>query len=257
VFSPRRTAAVLTFLLFAAPARAAGVTVLFLGNSFTYVNDLPGTFAKVASSLGDRAEVEMFAPGAYTFERLSKDESAARLIKSRKWGFVVLQEQSQRPAFSDAQVAVEVVPYALKLHESIRANSARTRTVFYETWGRKDGDASNCKDVPEVCTYAGMQRRLTAAYRDLAVRTSAVLAPVGTAWAAVRLAHPEIELYAGDGIHPSPQGTYLAACVFYARLFGKSPAGADKLGLSAAEAKVLQEAAAEAVFGRRNKSQAR
>jgi hypothetical protein len=68
----------------------------------------------------------------------------------------------------------------------------------------------------------------------------------------VRLAHPEIGLYAGDGKHPSLQGSYLAACVFYAALFRRGVVGADRLGLEASEAGILQRAAQEAVFHRPN-----
>ena len=70
-----------------------------------------------------------------------------------------------------------------------------------------------------------------------------VKARVGDAWADVRTNHPEIELYQSDGSHPSVEGTYLAACVFYGALFQKSPVGAAKLGVSATEAAVLQAAA--------------
>lgn len=75
-----------------------------------------------------------------------------------------------------------------------------------------------------------------------------MLAPVGTAWKNVRLAHPEIALYAPDGVHPSRQGSYLAACVFYSALLRKGVLGADRLGLEASAAAVLQKAAQEAVF---------
>lgn len=241
-----KTAFIFSACLCASSARAAELSVLFLGNSFTSVNDLPRVFSEVAASRGDRAVVGMYAPGGGNLEQLAKDEAVPRLLRSKHWDFVVLQEQSQRPSFDRDQVSAEVVPAALKLDALVRAAPSR-RTVFYETWGRKDGDASNCAVIPGVCTYEGMQRRLSETYAGLARRTSAVLSPVGRAWQALRLAHPDVNLYAGDGIHPSPQGTYLAACVFYAALFHKSPVGAGSQGLSGAQARLLQEGAAAAV----------
>jgi hypothetical protein len=91
-----------------------------------------------------------------------------------------------------------------------------------------------------------MQKRLDAGYERLATAANAGLAPAGKAWAGVRAAHPEMELYAPDGIHPSREGSYLAACVIYAALSGKSPAGAADNGLDHSTAVILQQAAAKA-----------
>jgi hypothetical protein len=163
----------------------------------------------------------------------------------RAWDIVVLQEQSQRPAFGDDQVEKETIQPALALDARIKAARPAARVVFYATWGRKNGDAANCKEIPEICTYDGQQARLDAAYGEMARRAQDALVPVGKAWRAVRAAHPELELYDKDGIHPSSRGTYLAACAFYAVIYKKSPVGADKLGLGA-DAEILQKAAAEA-----------
>ena len=249
----RRTCRAVAWLIFAATSlagvsRAEKASVLFVGNSYTYVNDMPGMFSAIAESLGDRAEVDMAAPGGYTFESHARDKATREKIAAREWSFVVLQEQSQRPDWPSRQLESMVIPYALQLNELIHAANATAKTVFFETWGYKAGDGSNCRNIPETCTYEGMQRRLNATYADLAQRTSGRLAPVGEAWSRVRLAHPEIELYSGDGIHPSAQGSYLAACVFYSALFRKGALGADRLGLDARQANLLQRAAQDAVF---------
>ena len=226
--------------------------VLFVGNSYTYVNDLPRTFAQVAASLGVPSTVDMIAPGGFTLEQHSGHPVTRQRIQSRAWDFVVLQEQSQRSAFDERQVAREVIPAAIALDSLVHQSSPGARTVFYETWGRRDGDQENCKPVPRVCTYAGMQERVTDTYAELGRRTGAVVAPVGRAWAGVRRTHPEVNLYQPDGSHPSPQGTYLAACVFVAAIFGKSPVGATPLQIPASDAAVLQRAAEETVLtGRR------
>jgi hypothetical protein len=95
-----------------------------------------------------------------------------------------------------------------------------------------------------------MQKRITETYQELARRTEGGRAPVGSAWQVIRRSHPEIELYLPDGSHPSRQGTYLAACVFVATLFGASPRGAPTFGLIPAEARALQEVAEAVVLGR-------
>jgi hypothetical protein len=49
------------------------------------------------------------------------------------------------------------------------------------------------------------------------------VAPVGYAWLTVWLQDPQLDLWQADGSHPTEQGTYLAACVFYAVIFRQSP----------------------------------
>ena len=75
------------------------------------------------------------------------------------------------------------------------------------------------------------------------------VAPVGSTWYMVRHDHPEINLWQGDGSHPSRAGTYLAACVLYASIFQRSPEGLSfHGGLSDEQARVLQEEASENVL---------
>ncbi|MBI3551371.1 MAG: SGNH/GDSL hydrolase family protein [Elusimicrobia bacterium] len=226
---------------------AEKLIVLFIGNSFTSVNDLPGTVSRVAKSRGDQVESEARAPGGQSLEGHAHDPITLEKIREAKWDFVVLQDQSQRPAFSPEQVDKEVIPFAVSLNDAVHAARPAAKTVFYETWGRRNGDQDNCKELPTVCTYEGMQTRLSQSYALMAAKTAGLLAPVGTAWRKVRRWHHEIDLYAADGIHPSPAGTYLAACVFYDVLFKKTSAGADAAGLTPAEAAVLQKAADDAV----------
>jgi hypothetical protein len=55
--------------------------------------------------------------------------------------------------------------------------------------------------------------------------------------------HPD--LYDADGSHPSIAGSYLAACVLFATLFGESPAGigGEVPALSRSAIELLQRAA--------------
>lgn len=91
------------------------------------------------------------------------------------------------------------------------------------------------RQLPFMCTYDGMQQGLRTNYIALAEWNDSYTAPVGAAWKAVRDAHPTISLYDADGSHPSPAGTYLAACVFYCTLYQESCAGATFNGSSMPE----------------------
>lgn len=240
----------LPLVLVALQAQAQQTSVLFIGNSYTYVNDLPNTFRQLALSLGDTVTVSSSAPGGYTFQAHATYQPTLTAIHAQQWDFVVLQEQSQRPAFSQGQVEAQVFPFAAQLVDSIRANDPCSQPVFYMTWGRQNGDADNCAVWPPVCTFQGMNDLLEERYVQMAEDNDAFAAPVGVAWKQVRDTHPFINLYQSDGSHPSPEGTYLAACVFYATVFGEASAPAAYVaGLQADTAAILRGIADAVVLG--------
>ncbi len=91
------------------------------------------------------------------------------------------------------------------------------------TWGRENGDQSNCAILPWLCTYEGMDSMLNLRYRIMAEDNEALVSPVGEVWHYIRDNHPEIDLYTGDGSHPTIRGSYLAAITFYTIIFQKDP----------------------------------
>jgi hypothetical protein len=91
------------------------------------------------------------------------------------------------------------------------------------TWGREDGDQQNCANWPPVCTYEGMDDLLRERYMMMAEMNQGIVSPVGAVWRYLRENHPGIELFASDGSHPSPEGSYAAALAFYTSIFRKSP----------------------------------
>ena len=168
---------------------APALHVLFIGNSYTYVNDLPHTLARIAET---------------TFQRYAGLFAAD-------------------------------------------ARDAGATPTFYETWARVAGDPSY------QYTWSGgspsaMQDGMLMAYGKAATDANGVLVKVGEAWRAVLAKSPSIVLHQSDGSHPTPQGTWLAACVFYVRLTGNAvPTSSEVLaGVTPAEAAVLRDAALQA-----------
>lgn len=212
-----------TLLLATTLAHAQTVKkVLFVGNSYTEVNDLPNMVSDIANSLGDRLVYESNTPGGCTFSQHCQNRSM-ELIRRGGWDAVVLQEQSQYPAFPDEQVQREVFPYAQQLVEAVYAASPCAEPMFYMTWGRKYGDEHNGRIFPPIGSYEGMDSLLALRYRMMADQNDASLCPVGRVWHYLRDNHPEIELYQPDNSHPSVSGTYAAACSFYTMLFLRNP----------------------------------
>jgi hypothetical protein len=223
--------------------------VLFLGNSYTGVNDLPGLVDSITRSKGDSLIYDSNTPGGYTYQLHCSNTTSIAKINSNSWDYVILQEQSQLPSFPPSQVQTDVIPYADTLNQVIKANDSCTTTLFYMTWGRKNGDASNCLSYPPVCTYSGMQSRLRDTYLLLGQMFGEVC-PAGMAWKRVRDLDSTINLYQPDESHPTIFGSYLVACAFYACIFHKSPIGATYVpaGISAPIASFLQAVADSTVF---------
>ena len=221
---------------------------LFIGNSYTYMNSLPELINQIAISKGNSLIYESHTPGGSTLMQHASNSNVQSLLNATEWDYVILQEQSQNPPFPPSQVASQVYPYAESLCEYIREANPCTNPVFFMTWGRENGDSQNCAAYPPICTYEGMQDRLTESYTEMAQNNESLLAPIGIAWKDLREQHPEINLYSSDGSHPSIQGSYLAACVFYAVLFDDSATNNyTPTNLNINEAQLIQTFANNAV----------
>ena len=220
-------------------------SVLFIGNSYTYVNDLPSLLQSVVDAQGDYLQVDSRTQGGATLQTLVGNASTYTKINSFAWDYVVLQAQSQEPSFPDGQVDANTLPYAEQLADSVYANKFCSEVLMFMTWGRENGDPQ----WQPVSTFEGMNERLRNAYLRMADSVQGSTSPVGSAWRYVRENYPSIQLYAGDGSHPSYAGSYLAACTFYASIYRKTPIGTSFIGsLSAQDAQNLQTAAALTVL---------
>lgn len=236
------SAALLLFLSFSATATKR--KVLFIGNSYTYTNNMPGMLQAFATAKGDTLVYDESDPGGYTFEEHCVYAPTIAKIFSQQWDVVVLQDQSQEPAFPPDQVDTQVYPYAHRLDSMIHANDSCTQTMFMMTWGHADGDPDNCGFYPVICTYAGMQQRLRESYLQMTQDNNAVVAPVGAAWKVVRDSFPSLWLYMADSVHPIVPGSYLETSVLYGSIFHKRALGCTYLdGLSTSDAQTLQRIA--------------
>ena len=196
--------------------------VLFIGNSYTEVNNLPQMVYNIAVNMGDSMTYASNTPGGCTFMQHCTNRSM-EMICQGGWDIVVLQEQSQYPSFPQSQVEAEVFPYAERLIDSIYAHNPCAEPMFYMTWGRENGDERNAQYFPVLGTYEGMDSMLCERYTYMANTYDASLCPVGRVWRYIRTNNPEIELYQSDGSHPSLAGTFAAACTFYTLIFHRDP----------------------------------
>lgn len=219
--------------------------VLFLGNSYTYVNNLPQLVHDVALSAGDTLMFDSNAPGGYQLVDHYGNATSQSKIIAGGWDYVVLQGQSQEPIILTSQFNSG----GAALSNLINQYNPCAVIMPYMTWGRKNGDASNCPVFPVMCTYQGMDTTLRNHYLDLTATLNGEVSPVSVVWNYIRQNHPAIELYQADESHPSAAGSYAAACCFYAAIFKKDPTLITyNFGLSASQASIIRSAAKTIVF---------
>ncbi len=207
-------------------ASTRGLRVLFIGNSYTYFN---AGLDREFEGLLPGAETARVAQPGYTLEQHWADGETLRRIQAGGWQYVVLQEQSQRPVLE----AAKFTSYARQLDAAIRAQGGKT--VLLMTWQR-----------PDSVSWGVTTANLANAYQQLGKDLGAQVAPVGLAFAGSLVERPSLSLYSEDG-HPTDAGTYLASCVLYGVIVGRSPLGNPYVGpgLRADEARFLQRVAAE------------
>ena len=219
--------------------------VLFLGNSYTGVNNLPQLVHDVALSAGDTLIFDSNTPGGYRLVDHMNDLTSQGKIMAGGWDYVVLQGQSQEPVTNSGQFLGS--GYALNV--MIKQYNSCAVTLPYMTWGRKFGDASNCANFPVMCTYESMDSALRHQYLNLATSLNGEVSPVSVVWRYLRQNYPGIDLYQADESHPSSEGSYAAACTFYATIFKKDPTLISyDFGLNAVDASVIRSAVKSQVF---------
>ncbi|QJR36810.1 hypothetical protein [Gemmatimonas groenlandica] len=174
------------------------VRVLFIGNSLTYTNDLPGMFAAVAQQAGRtdvRAAGVAFAD--FALEDHWAEGTALSSLAKNRWEYVVMQQGSSALAASQSNLRT----WSLQFDSKIRAAGATP--VMYMVWPTVD----RTFDFPAV----------RESYTNAAFAIDGLFAPAGDAWVAYGNLNA---LYAADGLHPTTAGTYLAAIVLLERLTG-------------------------------------
>lgn len=222
--------------------------VLWVGNSFTYCNDMPEMVRQIASTQKKKLSMTRFHKGGERFSGHLKNPKLLDALASGGWDYVILQEQSTAPALATAQVAREVYPAARKLDSLVHVGSPDAKVVFYMTWGHKYGNREHIAAYPLANDYESMQERLKISYLEMTYDNNARCAPVGMAWRCVRHEHPEWLLYRPDCYHPAVAGSYLAANVIFTTLFPKPYQTAFTADLPAEQAEVLQQTAQRTVL---------
>jgi hypothetical protein len=206
---------------------------LFVGNSLTYTNDLPGVLeVLLEEGLGEDVYVESEARPNYGLPDHWSSGRARELIAAGGWELVILQ---QGPS------ATEGRPYLLDFAEMFaqEIRDAGAEPALYMVWPASQ----------RMFDFDGVLD----SYRTAAENVRGIFLPSGEAWRVAWESDPDLALYGPDGFHPSALGTYLAALVMYEQITGLDaralPASvsgtAGSVAVEETTARVLQAAAHE------------
>ena len=207
--------------------------ILFIGNSLTYFNDLPGMVdALLAQSAGTPVSVISQAFPDFGLEDHWVTPST-RAAVAAGWDLVIMQ---QGPSATEGRPSL--LEYSHRFATEIRA--AGGEPALYMVWpsSSRDFDFDGVSD----------------SYRAAADSANGLLFPAGEAWRAAWRRDESLALYGQDGFHPSVLGSYLAALVIYEQVSNSDLAALplstpETLGFFMAPdsvVRVLHEAAAEA-----------
>lgn len=178
-----------------------GQSVLFIGNSFTFYNDMPKLFGEIVKA-SDNAplKVSMCAFPGYSLRQHLEDKRTQDFLRDKHWDYVVLQDFSRNPI----EKRDEMLDSCKKMKELLKDNSKKI--LLLETWA----DRGKTDEQPMI----------NESYNKVAEVLGAEVIPVGEIW---KCARHVTDLYASDSHHPSPAGSFLAAATAARVVLGRTP----------------------------------
>jgi hypothetical protein len=174
-------------------------SVLFIGNSLTYTNDLPAMVVRKSKEKAVELKAETLAFANYALEDHWNDGQIQTMIAEKKFDFVVVQ---QGPS-SQADGREMLLDYGERIKEL--CEKYNTKLAFFMVWPAHanrhmfDGVIKN--------------------YSEAASATNSVLCPVGTVWKKYFTDTGDYSYYGPDMFHPSEKGSLVAAEVIVDSLF--------------------------------------
>ena len=209
--------------------------ILFIGNSYTYYNDMPRIFLDLAQENGYDIEVDAVTRGGRKlYENLNAEDDNHKAIltlsEKKKYDVLFLQENSTLPikSYSDFERG------ALGLVDLVKP----LRTVLYVTWARAEGSPM----LSELNMKRNeMSANIQSAYSTVARKLGAEISNVGACFDKIYESKSAPDLYDPDLSHPSQRGSELAAIAHFKKVFGRMPEKYSSLSVGADELIILAD----------------
>lgn len=186
------------------PRGPSHLRVLFVGNSLTYFNDMPGIVAGMLTLRHPelRPQVAMVSAPGYTLREHFENGRVLQVLSDQRWDVVVLQERGGYAIDHPGETRV----YAQRL--AAAAQRSGGKSMLFVDWFQASASQPPGQAEAEIASALGLSTL-----------------PAGPVLARLHQELPRLELLQEDGQHPSPAGSYAIALIAYVRLLGESPAG--------------------------------
>ena len=180
--------------------------VLFVGNSLTYVGNVPAIYAALATANGRAATSDMIVSGGATLSQRVADGSVAKALSTRKYTALVLQERGGDLlcAFTPdtcvkSQQAINALAVLGRQHgvSVVLLGTYQTDPATSEKLIKDEASAAANAGIPYIEVSGKLQR--------------------------LRITAPKLTWFAADGIHPGKDLALLNAVLVYQTLHGALP----------------------------------
>jgi len=191
--------------------------ILFIGNSFTFYWNLPSLVESMAKERDIKLDIYQSTAGGATLKdhwESKKALSTKFFIDNNDFNTIILQDHSTSPLLKTDE-SKEYFNRFIKL-----INKKQSEVILYGTWIYPANPLIGK-------SFIGIDP-IQYVLKPIADQTNSRVAPVGTAFRLFQKEYPDLSLFTSDNKHPSPVGTYLAACVFFKMLTGESPLGLER-----------------------------
>jgi hypothetical protein len=220
--------------------------VLFIGDSTTSRHDIPGKFEKLAELGGHEVVVTSSTRDSTSLAAHTRLPKSIDKLENEEWDIVVLQE-TETILLDPESRQNYTIPMIEKFIDIV--NGMDGAILLYSSIGFRDGLANHA-EFAHLADYFSTQDAVDKAYLEIGNQFELPIAPVGEVWREVYDAEPAFDLWQDDGYHVSPEGAYLAACVFYTAIYNQSPLdlpSSDEFGLDQATIKLIHQFVADVV----------
>lgn len=173
--------------------------ILFIGNSLTYSNDLPGMVETIAKVYDKQISTECICLPNYGLEDHWNDGLIQKKIGNEKFDYVLFQQGPSSQAYGRSSL----FDFGGKISSLAKEND--TKPGYFMVW----------PSVQYYHTFEGVIKN----HKDAAEANESIVVPVGELWSQFRKAPFKTDLYSADQFHPSSTGSFLAALTIVATLF--------------------------------------
>jgi hypothetical protein len=221
--------------------------VLFIGDSTTSRNDIPGKFERLAELGGHEVIAASSTRDSTSLATHTALPGTKQKLENEIWDIVVLQE-TESILLDPASLQEFTIPIIEKYIETV--DEMGGVVLLYSSIGFREG-LIDFEGFQHLDDYDSTQDAVDAAYVEIGDELALPVAPVGAVWRQVYESQPAFDLWQIDGLHTSPEGAYLAACVFYTVIYNQSPLDlpvSNEFGIDLAAIELIHQAVDEVVY---------